>query len=374
VTTASSSVATVPFNDLRLHHERLQPALGEAFARLLRDSSFIRGAEVDAFEREFAALVGTRHCVSCGNGTDALYIALRALGVGPGDEVITTAHSWIATAEAITQTGARVIFCDTDADTFTIDPAQVEARMTPSVKGLIPVHLYGQPADLQPLLDIARRRGLFVLEDCAQAHMAEYQGRVVGTFGDAAAFSFYPGKNLGAIGDAGAVLTERDDLAQWMTLFARHGGKGDHQIEGINSRMDGIQGMVLRIKLPHLAAWTAARRRLAERYTAHLDGVGDVSVPVVAPGRTHVYHLYVIRSQQRDALRQHLQASGVETLLNYPRALPFYKAYAHLGHTPADFPNAHRNQSEILSLPIFPEMTDQQQDHVVTSIRRFFDR
>lgn len=373
--TASSSVSTVvPFNDLRLHHERLQPALNEGIARVLRDSSFIRGADVDAFEREFASLVGSRHCITCANGTDALYIALRALGVGPGDEVITTAHSWIATSEAITQTGARVVFCDTDAETFTIDPAAVEAKVTPRTKGVIAVHLYGQPAEMQPLREIATQHGLWIVEDCAQAHMAQYQGQTVGTIGDLATFSFYPGKNLGAIGDAGAVLTNRDDLAQWMTLFARHGGKGDHQFEGINSRMDGIQGMVLRLKLPHLAEWTAARRHFGQRYDTALAGMGDIGVPTVAPGRTHVYHLYVIRTARRDELRAHLQNRGVETLLNYPRALPYYKAYAHLGHTPADFPNAYRNQHQILSLPIFPEMTEHQQDHVTASIRAFFER
>lgn len=363
---------TVPFNDLNLHHQRLQPALNEAFARLLRDSSFVRGPEVDAFERDFAARLGVKHCISCGNGTDALYITMRALGVRQGDEVITTAHTWIATSETITQTGARVVFCDTDAYTFTIDPAAVEAKVTPRTRGIIPVHLYGQPADMGPILELAGRHGLWVIEDCAQAHMATYRGGIVGSFGDAATFSFYPGKNLGALGDAGAMVTGRDDLAEWMTLFARHGGKGDHQIEGINSRMDGLQGAVLRLKLPHLDQWTAARRLVAARYDVGLAGIGDVVTPRVAEGRTHVYHLYVIRTARRDALRQYLRERGIETVLNYPRALPFYPAYAYLGHQPEEFPNAYRSQYEILSLPIYPEITDAQQNYVIESIRSFF--
>jgi len=371
VTTVAARI-TVPFNDLQLHHQQLQPALNEAFARLLRDSSFVRGSEVSAFEGEFAARVGVKHCISCGNGTDALYIAMRALGVGQGDDVITTAHSWISTSESISQTGARAVFCDTDADTFTIDPSAIAAKITPRTRGIIPVHLYGQPADMAPLLALAQRHGLWVIEDCAQAHMASYRGATVGTLGDAATFSFYPGKNLGALGDAGAVVTGRDDLARWMTLFSRHGGKGDHEIEGINSRMDGLQGAVLRLKLPHLDQWTATRRHLAARYDAGLAGTADLVTPRVGAGRTHVYHLYVIRTARRDALRRYLAERGVETVLNYPKALPFYPAYAYLGHRAEEFPNAYRHQHEILSLPIYPEMTHGQQDYVIDSIRAFF--
>lgn len=362
----------VPFNDLRLHHERLQPALGNAIASVIADSSFIRGPEVDAFEREFAALVGIKHCISCANGTDALYIAMRGLGLQPGDEVITTAHTWISTSETITQAGGKVVFADTEADTFTIDPIDVARKITPRTKGIIAVHLYGQACDLDPLLELAQRHNLWLIEDCAQSHLATYRGKIVGTFGDAATYSFYPGKNLGAMGDAGALTTNRDLLAEWATLFARHGGKGDHKIEGINSRMDGIQGAVLRLKLPHLRAWTAARREVAAFYDRELRGVGDIVTPTVAAGRDHVYHLYVIRSQKRDALRKHLAAAGIDTVLNYPKALPFYPAYSYLGHRPADFPRAHANQETIISLPIFPEMTDAQMRYVVEAIRKFF--
>lgn len=362
----------VPFNDLRLHHELLQPALRQAIESTIADCQFIRGPEVDAFEKEFAALVGVKHCVSCANGTDALYICMRGLDLQPGDEVITTAHTWIASSETITQAGGRAVFADTAPDTYTIDPRDVARKITPRTRGIIAVHLYGQACDLDPLLELARKHNLWLIEDCAQAHLATYRGRTVGTMGDAATFSFYPGKNLGAMGDAGALVTQRDALAEWATLFARHGGKGDHKIEGINSRLDGIQGAVLRVKLPHLRRWTEARRRVAAAYDAQLAGVGDIVTPKIAEGRDHVYHLYVIRTEKRDALRSHLSAKGIDTVLNYPKALPFFPAYAHLKHTPADFPVAHGHQSRILSLPIFPEMTDEQVRYVVDNIRGFF--
>ena len=364
----------VPFNDLQAHHESLQPALNEAIQAIIRESAFIRGPAVDAFEREFAAALGSKHCISCANGTDALYIVMRALGLKPGDEVITTAHSWIATSETITQAGGRVVFCDTDANTFTIDPAQIAAKITPRTRGIIPVHLYGQAADMDPILELARSHNLWVIEDCAQAHLATYKGKTVGTMGTAGTFSFYPGKNLGAMGDAGGIVTDRDNLAEWMAIYARHGGKGDHTIEGINSRMDGLQGAVLRLKLPHLRRWTESRRRIAAHYDTALAGIGDIQIPYIAPGRDHVYHLYVIRTKKRDELRKHLKDRGVDTVLNYPRALPFYPAYAYLGHHPNDFPNAYRDQSLILSLPIFPEMSDVQCEFVTQAIRDFFSK
>lgn len=362
----------VPFNDLRTHHESLQPALNQAILNTIANSAFIRGPEVDAFEREFASLIGSKYCVSCANGTDALYISMRGLGLKPGDEVITTAHSWIATSETITQAGGRVVFCDTEADTFTIDPIEVASKITQRTRGIIPVHLYGQSADMDPLLELARKNNLWIIEDCAQAHLATYQGKTVGTMGAAGTFSFYPGKNLGAMGDAGGIVTDRSDLMEWATTYARHGGKGDHVMEGINSRMDGLQGAVLRLKLPHLRRWTEARRKVAALYNQALADVGDIQIPIVAPGRDHVYHLYVIRTSRRDALRQYLKQRGVESVLNYPRALPFYPAYSYLKHTPQDFPHSFHNQSRILSLPIYPEITEGQVMHVVASIKEFF--
>jgi len=327
---------------------------------------------VDAFEEAWARALGVKRCISCANGTDAIYIALRGLGLKPGDEVITSAHSWISTSETITQAGGKVVFCDTDEETFTIDPAEIERKITAATVGIIPVHLYGQPADMDAIIAIAKKHNLWVIEDCAQAHLAKYKGQYVGGFGNAATFSFYPGKNLGAYGDAGCLVTNDDRLADWMTMFARHGGKGDHVMEGINSRMDGLQATILNAKLPHLPAWTERRSHVAARYDELLGDVGDVITPEVAPDRDHVYHLYVIRTENRDELRKHLTEAGISTVLNYPKALPFYPAYAYLDHVPKDFPAAYFNQSRVLSLPIYPEMTEEMIAYVAERIGDFF--
>jgi dTDP-4-amino-4,6-dideoxygalactose transaminase len=361
----------IPFVDLHSQYLTIKPEIDEAIASVIAESAFIRGPRVDRFEQEFAIAISVKRCVSCANGTDALYIAMKGLGVKAGDEVITTAHSWISTSETITQAGGTVVFCDTEDSTFTINPALIEAQITPRTVGIIPVHLYGQPADMDPILEIARKHNLWVIEDCAQAHLAEYKGRQVGTMGNAATFSFYPGKNLGAMGDAGCLVSNDDSLADWCEMYARHGGKGDHQIEGINSRMDGLQAAILSVKLPHLRKWTEGRRRVAAAYDVALGQVSGIRIPEVAPHRSHVYHLYVIRSEMREELRKHLNDQGIPTVLNYPKALPFYPAYDYLGHKPEDFPVAYRHQNEILSIPIFPEMTQEQQEHVVNVIRHF---
>jgi dTDP-4-amino-4,6-dideoxygalactose transaminase len=366
----------VPFVDLRAQYQTIRQEIDSAIAQVIDQTAFIRGPFVEEFERRYAAVMGTPHCISCGNGTDSLYIALKALGVGPEQEVITTAHSWIATSETITQAGGRVRFVDTDNETFTINPQLIEPTITSRTTGIVVVHLYGQPADMRPIMAVARQHRLWVVEDCAQAHLAHYQGRLVGTFGDAGTFSFYPGKNLGAYGDAGCIVTSNDSLARHMTMFARHGGtqKGEHEIEGINSRMDGIQAAILTVKLKQLSRWTEDRRHIAAVYDRELAGVGDVVTPEIAEGREHVYHLYVIRTVKRDALRQWLQARGVATGVNYPVALPFLRAYVYLGYRPEDFPMAYANQSRILSLPIFPEMTEAQIHYVVEQIRAFYRR
>lgn len=364
----------IPFVDLYAQYLSIRPEIDSAMSAVIRESGFVRSRFVDEFEQQWARALGMKHCVSCANGTDALYILMRGLGIKPGDEVITTAHSWIATSETITQAGGKVVFCDTEDDTFTIDPAAVAAKITPRTVGIIPVHLCGQPADMDPLMALAQKHKLWVIEDCAQAHLATYKGRMVGTIGNAATFSFYPGKNLGAMGDAGCLVTNDARLAEWCTLFARHGGKGDHVMEGINSRLDGLHAAVLSAKLPHLPGWTQRRQELAASYTAKLAGVGDVRPPLIRADRTHVFHLYMIRTKQRDALRAHLQARGVATVLNYPRALPLYPAYAYLQHQPADFPRAATHQTEILSLPLYPEMTAEALDYVVGSTREFYAR
>lgn len=361
----------IPFVDLHAQYKTIQPEIDAAIASVIENSSYIRGPHVDAFEKAWAQTVGVKHCVSCANGTDALYIAMRGLGLKPGDEVITTAHSWISTSETITQAGGKVVFCDTDPETFTINPALIEAKIAPRTKGIIPVHLYGQPADMDPILEIAKKHNLWVIEDCAQAHLANYKGRQVGTMGHAATFSFYPGKNLGAYGDAGCLVTNDSNLADWSATYARHGGKGEHVMEGINSRLDGLQAAILNVKLPHLTKWTESRRRVARLYDESLGKNEKLQIPRIAPGRDHVYHLYVIRTPHRDALRNHLTQHKISTVLNYPKALPFYPAYSYLGHKPADFPVAHRHQGEILSLPIYPEITNEMIARVCGAINDF---
>ena len=363
----------VPFADLQLQYQTIKGEIDEVIAAVIRDSSFIRGPHVDRFEREFAEAAAVKHCVSCANGTDAIWLALKALKVKPGDEVITTAHSWISTSAMITHAGATVVFADTDGVTFTIDPAAIEAAITPRAVGIIPVHLYGQPADMDAIMAIANRHKLWVIEDCAQAHLARYKGRPIGTFGQAATYSFYPGKNLGAMGDAGAVVTNDVALAEHMTMLARHGGlvKHQHQIEGINSRLDGMQAAILSAKLPHLAGWTRARQDAARVYDAGLNQIEDVTVPAIAPDRGHVYHLYTIRHPRRDALAAHLNANSVQTGINYPTALPFLAAYGRYQHRPEQFPNAFSDQGKILSLPMFAEITREQQDEVIRLVRDF---
>lgn len=367
-TVAAATSMKVPFVDLGAQYLSIKAEIDEAIAAVIAESAFIRGRHVERFEENWRRTLGVRHCVSCGNGTDALYIAMRALAVKPGDEVVTAAHSWISTSETITQAGGRVVFCDTEPATFTMDPARLEEKITPKTVGVIPVHLYGQPADMDAITEIARRHHLWVIEDCAQAHMARCRGRLVGTWGDIATFSFYPSKNLGAYGDAGCAVTNDARLADFMAHYARHGGKGEHVMEGINSRMDGLQAAILNAKLNHLHRWTAQRQRVAVRYHERLAGVGDVITPATAEQREHVYHLYVIRTERRDALRQRLAGAGIETVLNYPKALPFYQAYSYLAHRPNDFPVAFGHQSRILSIPIYPELSDDMIDYVVRQI------
>src|SRR5580704_16480747 len=284
----------IPFVDLHAQYLTIKPEIDAAIQDVITNSAYIRGPHVDKFEKLWSEAMGMKHCVSCANGTDALYIVMRGLGIKPGDEVITTAHSWISTTETIKQAGGKVVFTDTDNDTFNLNAAQIESKITSRTVGIIPVHLYGQPADMDAIMAIAKKHKLWVIEDCAQSHLARYKGQLVGTFGHAATFSFYPGKNLGACGDAGCIVTNDNHLADWTTAYARHGGKGEHVMEGINSRLDGLQAAILKAKLPHLPAWTEARRRVAVKYDELLSCLDGLQRPEVASGRDHVYHLYVV--------------------------------------------------------------------------------
>lgn len=362
------------FVDLYAQHNSLKVELDDAIQGVIRQSTFVRGPHVEEFEHGYADVMGVKHCVSCANGTDAIYIALRALRLEARDEVITTAHSWISTSETITQAGGRVVFCDTEDDCFCIDAGQIEGKITEKTKGIVVVHLYGQPADMDAIMEIARANNLWVIEDCAQAHLAEYKGRKAGTIGDVGTFSFYPGKNLGAMGDAGCLVTNRDDVAEFSQLFARHGGKNNHLMEGINSRMDGLQAAILNVKMTRLEAWTETRKKLAKRYAELLSPIEQITLPAARDDCAHVFHLYVIRTPDRDGLRRYLAEQDIPTIINYPRALPYYQAYDHLGHTPADFPVAYCHAGEILSLPMHPFLADDEQVQVAEAITSYFDK
>jgi len=327
---------------------------------------------VRAFEERFAAYLGLRHCVACANGTDSLEILLKAAGIGPGHEVIVPAISWIATSEAVSSVGARPVFADITALTYTIDPADVARKITPRTKAIIPVHLYGQPADMDPLMALASKHGLFVLEDCAQAHGAKYKGRTAGTIGHAASFSFFPGKNLGAYGDAGGMATNDEALAAQARMISQHGqskAKHDHQIEGRNSRMDGLHAAVLSVKLPHLPRWTELRRAHADTYRRLLAGSG-LAVQSVPSDNYHVYHLFTVQVPDRERVMTRMQQAGVSVTIQYPQALPLLTAYRTWNHASADFPVAAELAARVISLPMYPELTEEQIEFVVTTLRQ----
>jgi len=357
----------VPLVDLKAQYQSIKPEIDEAVHRALDQCTYILGPDVAAFEQEFAAYSGTVHGIGVSSGTAALHLALLAADVGPGDEVITTPFTFIATVSAIEYAGARPVLVDIDPATFCIDPQAVAAAITPRTKAIIPVHLFGQPADMDPILDLARRHGLRVIEDAAQAHGAEYKGRRAGSLGDLACFSFYPAKNLGAIGEGGMVVTGDEALARKLRLLRDWGAekKYHHVVKGFNLRLEGIQGAVLRVKLRHLERWTEARRAIAARYDAALGAAG-IAVPVVRPQVRHVYHTYTVRLPQRDLCQQQLLERGVGTGIHYPVPVHLMPAYQDLGYRRGDFPHAELAATEVLALPVFPELTEAQQ-HVVIS-------
>lgn len=362
----------VPFVDLKAQYHIIKNEIDMAIQNVIEETAFVRGKYVAAFEKEYAAAYGVKHCISVANGTDAIYITLKMLGIGAGDEVITVANSWISTSETISQTGARPVFIDID-QYYHIDASKIEEKITPRTKAILPVHLYGQPAEIEKIRDICRAYNLYLIEDCAQAHFAEYKGEKVGTFGIAGTFSFYPGKNLGAYGDAGAIITSNDDLAVKLRMYANHGAmvKHQHDIEGINSRLDGLQASILLAKLPFIHEWNQKRYQHALAYNELLKNIKFISIPKIRPACRHIFHLYVIRTHNRDHLQNYLKNKGIETAIHYPTALPFLNAYNYLGHKPDDFPLAYQYQSEILSLPMYPEMTTDMIEYVAENIKSF---
>jgi dTDP-4-amino-4,6-dideoxygalactose transaminase len=362
--------AKLPLVDLKAQHARLRGELVEAIDAVFQTCSFVLGDEVRRFEEEFARFVGAAYAVACGNGTDALSLALDAVGVGPGDEVITVAHTFIATAEAITERGATPVFVDVSPDTLLIDPARVEAAFTPRTKAIIAVHLYGQVANMDALLALARERGVKVVEDAAQAHGASYKGRRAGSLADAATFSFYPGKNLGACGDAGAVTTNDVAIAARVSKARDHGRatKYEHDFPGRNSRMDGLQGAILRVKLRHLEGWNERRRDLAAFYDTAFSQRSDVLPVTMDAAGCPSRHLYVVRVQGRDAVVARLRERGIEAGVHYPVPLHLQRAYAALGGREGALPETERAAREVLSLPLFPEMSEAAAARVVDEL------
>ncbi len=362
----------IPLVDLKAQYAAIKPEVDSAIQRVLDNTSFILGQEVASFEEPFSAYVGAKGAVGIGSGTAALQLAMLACGIGAGDEVITSAHTFMATAEAISQTGARPVFIDIDPRTFNLDPNQVESAVTSRTRAIMPVHLYGQPADLDPLLDIAERKGLRLIEDAAQAHGAEYKGRRCGSIGHIACFSFYPGKNLGAYGDGGAVTSNDESLLARVRKLHDHGRttKYEHDEIGWGERLDALQAAVLSVKLPHLEGWTEARRSHARLYNELLAGC-DVVTPYESPEVRHVYHLYVIRTRYRDDLLGFLKGKGIDAGIHYPIPLHRQPAYINQGYSDVHLPVSEQAASEVLSLPMYPELTEHQVRYVSDAVKEF---
>jgi len=359
----------VPFVDLQAQYSEIKPEVQAAIMSVVDDCAFVGGKYVERFEDDFAAFCGRKYAVGVSSGTSALHLALMAMGIGPGDEIITAANTFIATTEAVTHAGAGFRLVDIDARSYNIDPSLIEGAITDRTKAIVPVHLYGQPADMDAVNEIAAKHNLMVLEDAAQAQGAEYKGRRAGSMGTAAAFSFYPAKNLGAYGDAGIVVTDEKEIADGVRLYANHGrgGATGHAVEGFNARLDGIQAAVLSAKLPHLDKWNEKRRRAADRYGRLLSHL-DVVVPEEMPYAKHIYHLYVIRVRNRDKVKEELAAREVYCGLHYALPLHFLDAYTRLNKSKGSYPVTEEVTSEILSLPMFPEITEDQQKHVADSL------
>lgn len=366
---AVNSAMQVPFLDLSRIHDPIKEELNEVFQRVLEESYFVYGKDVTAFEAAFAAKHQVAHCVTTGNCTDALQLTLQAMGIGPGDEVIVPAMTWITDAEVVSNIGGRPVFVDVGLDGL-VDVSQIEANISSHTKAIIVVHLYGQVVDMEAIAALAKKYQLKVIEDCAQATFASSKGALAGSFGDAAVFSFYPTKNLGALGDAGCLLTKDKDLALQVRKSSNHGAadKHSHEFAGTNSRMDTLQAAVLNLKMPMAEEWNRQRQKAAAYYLQELAEL-DMVLPRLAH---HIFHVFSILCEKRDSLKQHLKTKGIQTQIHYPRALPFTQAYSLLGAKPGDFPIAYKLQNESLSLPLFPGITEQEQAYVVAQIKTFF--
>ena len=365
----------IPFVDLKAQYLSIKEEIDNAIQNVISETAFIGGKYVKQFEKEFAQLYGVKNCIAVGNGTDSLYIIMKMLGIKEDDEVITSAYSWISSAETISQTGATPIFVDINPDYYTNDETQIENYITNKTKAIIPVHIHGQICNMGAILRIAEKYNLFVIEDCAQSHFSEFEGKRAGTMGVASSFSFYPGKNLGAYGDAGCILTNDDVLADKFRMFANHGAlkKHQHQIEGINSRLDGLQAAILSAKLPHILNWTNERKKCANLYFNLFNGFEPVTCTKIRPNSEHSFHLFLIKVDRRDELHAFLKENGVETVIHYPKALTSLACYNYLNLKQEEYPVATGNENKILSLPIYPELSLIQIERVTELIKEFFE-
>lgn len=367
----------IKFVDLYAQYLSIKDDVDNAIAEVLRNTSFIGGNPVREFENAFSTMYGVKHCVGVANGTDSLFILMKMLGIGNGDEVITVANSWISSSETISLTGATPVFVDIDSSFYSIDENKIEEKLSPRTRAMIVVHLQGQMCAMDKIKDICEKNDIFLIEDCAQSHFSTYRDQRAGTIGLAGSFSFYPGKNLGAYGDAGCIITNDDELAEKCRMFANHGGlkKNQHLIEGTNSRLDGIQAAILNAKLPHILKWTEDRIRNAAYYTKQVNNYcPQIVTPQVRPDTKHTFHLYMIRCSQRDKLKSFLADKGIETAIHYPVILPALPAYSYLNDNIDNYPAASAYQQEILSLPIYPEIKHEEMDYVVENIVLFYDR
>ncbi len=363
----------VPFLDLQAQHQSLEPELSETIQQVIRESAFIKGKYVREFETAFAEYLGVKNVVGCGNGTDALEIILDALEIGHGDEVIVPALSWISTSEIVATRGAKPVFVDIDSETYCIDAKKVEEKITAKTKAVITVHLYGHPAEMDTLSEISKKHGLFLIEDSAQAHGAEYQGRKIGTIGDAATFSFFPSKNLGCMGDGGAIATDNQELAEKCRAIANHGQKERHHhiLHGRNSRLDGLQAAVLSQKLPHLDEWIKGRNDIANFYIQNLEKIEEIQLPKIPKNSKHGFHLFVIQTAQRNELKRHLEHEGVQCLVHYPNSLPVQEVY-NIEKAEEKYPIASSITNRIASLPLYPEIPANHLKRVAESIQKFY--
>lgn len=366
----------IPFVDLKAQYNSIKSEIDTAIQNVLNETAFVGGKYVKEFEKQFSELYGVKHVISCANGTDSLYIIMKMLGIGTGDEVITVANSWISSSETITQTGAKPVFVDVHSEYFnSLDEKQLEKAITSKTKAVIAVHLHGHISQIDVIKQLCDKHSIALIEDCAQSHFSSLNGIYAGLTGIAGSFSFYPGKNLGAYGDAGCIITNDDNLAEKCRMYANHGAlvKHQHKIEGINSRLDGLQAAILNAKLPYILDWTEKRINNAALYNKYLNGIEQVICPKVRPNSKHTYHLYVIRAQKRNELAAYLKENGVETAIHYPTPLPLLEAYSNKGFLPGDFPISSQYQHEILSLPMYPELTEKQIIYVAKAIVNFYN-